>query len=125
MYHTCLFFSIFHIISKQSYQIITGCIPSTTVAFQFHGKNPCWGLRWMSQRIWNPESFLFSARTQIHLGITGTMFENDRKSLIQHCERSELRLQKFIKNAKKIVNFLGIFENLKLAVRQCYQLCQL
>ena len=30
-----------------------------------------------------------------------TVFENHRKRLIlQHCERSELRLQKFIKNAK-------------------------
>ena len=31
-----------------------------------------------------------------------TVFENHRKSLIQHCERSELRLrfQKFMKNAK-------------------------
>ena len=32
------------------------------------------------------------------------MFENHRKSLIHHCERSELyilRGQKFIKNAKK------------------------
>ena len=33
-----------------------------------------------------------------------TVFENHRKSLIQHCERSELRLHfewpKFIKNAK-------------------------
>ena len=28
------------------------------------------------------------------------VFENHRKSLIQHCERSELRLLKFIKNAK-------------------------
>ena len=33
---------------------------------------------------------------------TGTVFENHRKSLIQHCERSKLRLrgQKLIKNAK-------------------------
>ena len=30
-----------------------------------------------------------------------TVFENHRKRLIlQHCERSQLRLQKFIKNAK-------------------------
>ena len=29
-----------------------------------------------------------------------TVFENHRKSLIEHCERSELCLQKFIKNAK-------------------------
>ena len=31
-----------------------------------------------------------------------TVFENHRKSLIQYCERSELRLQS-IKNAKKAV----------------------
>mgnify|MGYP006903775049 CR=1 FL=1 len=46
------------------------------------------------------------------------MFENHRKSLIQHCEQSELRLhlsgQKLIKNA---INgpFWRVFENLKLA----------
>ena len=53
-----------------------------------------------------------------------TVFENQRKSLIQHCERSELRLhlsaQKFIKNTKN-GPFWRVFENLKLAVKQCYQ----
>ena len=53
-----------------------------------------------------------------------TVFENHRKSLIQHCERSELRLhfsgQKLIKNAKNGL-FWRFFENLKLAVKQCYQ----
>ena len=48
-----------------------------------------------------------------------TVFENHRKSLIQHCERSELRLQKFSKNAKK-VNFAS-FKSLKFAVKQSYQ----
>ena len=36
-----------------------------------------------------------------------TVFKNHRKSLIQHCERSELRLhlsgQKFIENAKMFI----------------------
>ena len=80
-----------------------------------------------------------------------TMFENHRKSLIQHCELSELRShfewtkvkdvgvqrlasesssgasyvhilsgQKFIKNTKN-GQFWRVFENLKLAVKQCYQ----
>ena len=53
-----------------------------------------------------------------------TVFENHRKSLIQHCERSELRLhlsgQELIKNAKN-GPFWRVFENLKLAVKQCYQ----
>ena len=45
------------------------------------------------------------------------VFENYRKSLIlQHCERSELRLHK----KPKMVN-LAIFEKLKLEVKQCYQ----
>ena len=44
-----------------------------------------------------------------------TVFENHRKSLIQHCERSELCLQKFIKNAKN-GPFWRVFENLKLGV---------
>ena len=45
------------------------------------------------------------------------MFENHRKSRIQHCERSELRLQmsgqKLIKNAKKIV------KNGKIEIFKC------
>ena len=49
-----------------------------------------------------------------------TVFENHRKSLIQHCERSELRLQKLIKNTKN-GQFWRVFEKLKLAVKQCYQ----
>ena len=47
---------------------------------------------------------------------------------IQHCERSELRLHfewtKLIKNAKN-GPFWRVFENLKLAVKQCYQAGQL
>ena len=54
----------------------------------------------------------------------GTVFENHRKSLIQHCERSELRLhlsgQKLTRNAKNSL-FWRVCENLKLAVKQCYQ----
>ena len=55
-----------------------------------------------------------------------TVFENHRKSLIQHCERSELRLhfewtKKFIQNAKKCLKFGEFLENLELAVKQCYQ----
>ena len=53
-----------------------------------------------------------------------TLFENHRKSLIQHCERSELRLHfewtKVNKNAKNCP-FWRVFEKLKLAVKQCYQ----
>ena len=41
------------------------------------------------------------------------VFENHRKSLIQHCERSELRLH--------FDPFWRVFEKLKLAVKQCYQ----
>ena len=49
-----------------------------------------------------------------------TVFENHRKGLIQHCDQSELRLQKFIENAKN-GPFWRLFENQKLAVKQCYQ----
>ena len=54
------------------------------------------------------------------------MFENHRKSIIQHCMVSEasdvyiLSGQKLIKNAKNC-QFWQVFENLKLAVKQCYQ----
>ena len=54
-----------------------------------------------------------------------TVFENHRKSRIQHCERSELCLYFWVdKNAlkmPKIVNFGDFFENLKVAMKQCYQ----
>ena len=44
-----------------------------------------------------------------------TLFENYRKSLIQHSSR-----QKLIKNAKNCP-FWRVFENLQLAVKQRYQ----
>ena len=60
------------------------------------------------------------------IGRARTVFENDRKSLIQHCERSELRLhfsvvrslligQKLMENAKieKFeCDFLGDFQTM-------------
>ena len=53
-----------------------------------------------------------------------TVFENHRKSLIQHCERSELRLHfvspKVNQKCKKML-FWRLFENLKSTVKQCYQ----
>ena len=51
------------------------------------------------------------------------MFENHRKSLIQHCELRYVYILsglKFIKNPKN-GPFWRVFENLKLAVNQCYQ----
>ena len=50
----------------------------------------------------------------------GTVFENPPKSLIQHCERSELSRQKFIKNAKNSP-FWRVLKNLKITAKQCYQ----
>ena len=50
---------------------------------------------------------------------TDTVFENHRKSLIQHCERSELCLH--FEWTKVNCPFWRVFENLKLAVKQCYQ----
>ena len=57
-----------------------------------------------------------------------TVFENHRESLIQNCERSELRLHfectKVNKNTKN-GSFWRVFENLKLAVKQSYQTSQI
>ena len=58
-----------------------------------------------------------------------TMFENHRKSLILHCEQRYIYVlsgQKLIENAKNVQmlkngSFWQFFENLKLAVKQCYQ----
>ena len=51
-----------------------------------------------------------------------TVFENHKKRLIQHCERSVYILsgEKLIKNAQN-GPFWRVFESLKLAVKQCYQ----
>ena len=53
---------------------------------------------------------LFSNLDQVLISILCTVFENHRKSLIQHCERSQLRLhfewrQKLIKKMPKLVHF--------------------
>ena len=69
---------------------------------------------------------LVTARIVSHFQVGGlkkssTVFENQRKSRIQYCERSG---QKLIKNAKNY-SFWRAFENLKLAVKQCYQTGQL
>ena len=60
----------------------------------------------------------------IKLSNIDTVFENHRKSRIQHCERSELRLHfEWTKVNQKCQKQLiwRVFENLKLAVKQCYQ----
>ena len=49
------------------------------------------------------------------------MFENYSKSVIQNGDRSELRLQKLIKNATRNVVFLRVFHTYKLTVKQYYQ----
>ena len=53
-----------------------------------------------------------------------TVFDNHRKSLIQHASEASyvyiLSRQKLIKNAKN-GSFWRVFGNLKLAVKQCYQ----
>ena len=52
------------------------------------------------------------------------MFENYRKSRIQHCERSELRLHFWVEKVHKKCQkqFGGIFECKKLEVKQGYQI---
>ena len=50
----------------------------------------------------------------------GTVFENQRKSLIQHCERSELRLH-FIKFIKKSKISLASFWKTEAWGKKCYQ----
>ena len=44
----------------------------------------------------NEKNIIFD-KSFIHDAELGTVFENNRKSLTQHCERSELRLQKWTK----------------------------
>ena len=56
----------------------------------------------MESRAKRPSLFYYAEKIRINI-----VFENHRKSLIQHCERSELCLH-FIKNAQNIVN-LGEF----------------
>jgi len=81
-------------------------------------KNPlCKNSVWSSSSQLREDAVTF--RTELM-----TVFENHRKSLIQHCERSELRLhlsgRKLIKNAKN-GPFWRNFGKLKLAFKYCYQ----
>ena len=82
-------------------------------------------LFWMETFLWKISKLEFFGNRIRHIeGRSAlTMFKNHRKSLIQHCERSELRLHlsgpKFIKNAKMFN--LASFKHDKLAVKQCYQ----
>ena len=57
-------------------------------------------------------------KTPENLEKISTVWENHRKGLIQHCERSELRLG--LLKRPKMVN-LATFEKLKLLFKQCYQ----
>ena len=81
--------------------------------------NSCIGLLLTSKR----------AEGRAKKGYGHTVFENHRKSLIQHCERSELRLHfewtKSLLKSTKYDQFWRVFENLKLAVKQCYQTGQI
>ena len=53
-------------------------------------------------------------------GARFTVLENHRKSLIQHCEPSELHLQfEWTKVNQKLVHF-GKLLKLNFAVKQCY-----
>ena len=64
---------------------------------------------------------LISLTSEAAFTATSTVFESHKKSRIQHCERSELRLHfELTKENAKIGPFWRIFENLKLAVKQCY-----
>ena len=60
--------------------------------------------------------------------IKAQLFENHRKCVnFKNCKRTSyvyiLKVQKFIKNAKS-GPFRRVLENLKLEVKQCYQICQ-
>ena len=77
----------------------------------------------------NFKIFLKLCKIQIYISkisfVSFTVFENHRKSLIQHCERIELCLhfewtKVHFKKAKNY-QFWRFFENLKFAVKQCYQ----
>ena len=58
---------------------------------------------------------------ELKIGRCPTVFENHRKSLIQHCEQSELRLHFEWTKVNQNGPFWRVFEILKLAVKQCYQ----
>ena len=64
---------------------------------------------------WNSDRY--SPTVSGHVSVIMHGVSNYRKSLIQHCERSELRSQKFMKMPK----IWRVQENLKLAVEQRYQ----
>ena len=65
--------------------------------------------------------YLKNVRNVNYFKLMGAQCLKITKKLIQHCERSELRLHfQLIKNAKNS-QFWRVFENLKLEVKQRYQ----
>ena len=79
---------------------------------------------WAFARAYSPEVMMPYIPSKVQKW-PNTVFENPKKCLIQLCERSELRLHleqtKLIKNALN-GQFWRVFENLKLVVKQCYQM---
>ena len=59
-----------------------------------------WKVEWEWQKKSRELIRMLSSSTLEGADIPGTVFENRRKSLIKHCERSEQLEQKLIKNAK-------------------------
>ena len=78
----------------------------------------------MSQRIWNPESFLFQLELKSIWASLTLCFEMTEKVSFNIASEASYGYKSSLK-MPKMLDFLGIFENLKLAVRQCYQSCQL
>ena len=66
-------------------------------------------------------------RQEIEKETLTTVFENQRKSLIQHCERSELRLHfewTKVNEKRQKWYILASFKNLNFLAKMCYQTCQ-
>ena len=70
--------------------------------------------------------FLIEAKDRRLQTFPRTVFENHRKSLIQDCERSELRLHytKIHQKCQK-QSIWRVFESLKIAVKRSYQTGQI
>ena len=97
---------------------------------RYPNSNTCWDTRYVSfcmhsseaRLNWNnfSKKFCSLAKTFGVIFNDFTVFENHRKSLLQNCERSELLLHfESTKVNAKNGPIWRVFENRKLAVKQC------
>ena len=107
---------------EAKYFSLSICPRLATISPFFLAKDECFAPPTHQPRVSKEIHSIFKLLVLQLQSILATVVEKNRKSIIQYCERSELRfncVEKLIENAKN-GQFWRVFENIKLAVKKCY-----